>query len=107
MGWWPFSRRARKDSTVDDRIHVKGTQVWLQELQEICERNFDAPEEAKRMMRQMQVEWNEAASRGDLDEELRTGLDRRAFHLLKSDAKEWSDLLDDLEFWRPGWRSDR
>jgi len=107
MGWWPFAGRTRKDSNVDQRIHVKGTKVWLQELQEICERNFDSPEEAKRLIRQMQVEWKDAAERGDLDQELSAGLERRAFHLLKSDVKEWSDLLDDIEFWRPGWRSER
>ena len=107
MGWWPFKRKVVDTQDQKDRLHIKGTRVWLQELQEACELNFDSPEEGKRIIRYLQVEWKKAAAEGNLDEELRQGLERRAFYLLKSDATEWSSLLDDLEFWRPGWRSDR
>ena len=42
--------------------------------------------------------------RKEIDEELIEGLDRRAFYLLKADDQEWSDLLDNLKFWRPDGR---
>ncbi|MBJ24254.1 MAG: hypothetical protein CMB64_06240 [Euryarchaeota archaeon] len=106
MKWWPFRRVSNKQSKIDSKIHIKGTRIWLQELQEVCEKSFDKPEDAKRIIRQMQIEWKDAAKRNEIDEELIIGLDRRAFHLLNADEKEWSDLLDNLKFWRPGWKGD-
>ena len=54
----------------------------------------------------MQIEWKDAAKRKEIDEDLIEGLDRRAFYLLKADDQEWSELLDNLKFWRPGWKVD-
>jgi len=101
MGWWPFGRK--KASLIDDP-HVRGTGSWLQELREACERSFDNHAEGQRIVRQMQVEWIEAHGRGDLDDGLLEGLDRRAFRLLRADGEEWLRWLDDEEFWKPGWR---
>ena len=106
MKWWPFKKPQKEAFKHDSDIHVKGTRVWLQNLQEICEKNFDTPHEAKRLIRQMQIEWKEAAERKELDEELIEGLDRRAFYLLKANDEEWRILLDNLKFWRPGWKAD-
>lgn len=102
MGWWRFGRKPGEE--VDSTIHVRGTRVWLQELQEVCERNFDTPAEAQRQIRQMQLEWTEAHREGDLALELFEGLERRCFRLLMSEGPEWLALLDDIGFWKPGWR---
>jgi len=32
------------------------------------------------------------------------GLESRAFHLLTCDDSEWMRWLDDLDFWKPGWK---
>jgi len=106
MKWWPFSKPQKKDMDYDSKIHVKGTRIWLQNLQEVCEKNFDSSHEGKRLIREMQIEWKDAAKRKEIDEELIEGLDRRAFYLLKADEKEWGELLDNLQFWRPGWKAD-
>ncbi len=106
MKWWPFKKSQKKDRKHDSKIHVKGTRIWLQNLQEVCEKNFDTPHEGKRLIRQMQIEWKEAANLKEIDQELIEGLDRRAFYLLKADEKEWNELLDNLKFWRPGWKAD-
>ena len=115
MKWLLFSVRgflniftkSRKDrSYVDSQIHVKGTRVWIQELRDVCEKNFNAPHEGKRLIREMQIEWKDAAKRKEIKLELIEGLDRRAFYLLKANDDEWSELLDNLSFWRPGWKAD-
>ena len=106
MKWWPFRKPQKNSIKHDSNIHVKGTRVWLQNLQEICEENFDTPHEGKRLIRQMQIEWKDAGERKEIDDELIEGLDRRAFYLLKADEDEWSALLDNLKFWRPGWKAD-
>lgn len=102
MGWWPFSRSKSKLRVPD--VIRRDTRSWLTDLQEICERNFDSPEEARRQIRQMQVEWSEANAEGVMDDALHEGLKMRAFRLLKGDDDEFSQWLDNLEFWKPGWR---
>ena len=45
MGWWPFSKP--KDTI--RKVHTpmqKDGRTWLLELRDVCERNFDNPEEA-------------------------------------------------------------
>ena len=106
MKWWPFGKTGKKPTKHNSEIHIKGTRVWLQNLQEICEKNFDSPTNAKRLIREMQIEWKDAAKRKEIDKELIEGLDRRAFYLLKADDQEWKELLDNLKFWRPGWKAD-
>ena len=106
MKWWPFGKGTKNRQKYDSEIHIKGTRVWLQNLQDICEKNFESPNNGKRLIREMQIEWKDAAKRKEIDEELIEGLDRRAFYLLKADDQEWSELLDNLKFWRPGWKVD-
>ena len=101
-----FTKSRKDESYVDSQIHVKGTRVWIQELQDVCEKNFNAPHEGKRLIREMQVEWKDAAERKEIESELIEGLDRRAFYLLKANDEEWTELLDNLSFWRPGWKAD-
>ncbi|MEE3134285.1 MAG: hypothetical protein VX277_00545 [Candidatus Thermoplasmatota archaeon] len=115
MTWWPspvkyflnkFGKSQKINTNVDSQIHVKGTRVWIQELQEVCEKNFNSPHEGKRLIREMQIEWKDAAKRKEIKLELIEGLDRRAFYLLKANDDEWTELLDNLSFWRPGWKAD-
>ena len=51
----------------------------------------------------MQTEWTDAYKKGEVTDELLSGLDRRAFRLLRSDADEWLKWLDNEDFWMPGW----
>jgi hypothetical protein len=101
MGWWPFQR---KRAVIIDDPHVRGTRHWLGELQETCEKNFDNHAEGQRAIRQMQVEWTDAHGEEELADDLREGLDKRAFHLLRADQREWLAWLDHEDFWKPGWR---
>ena len=103
MGWWPFKK---KKKIIHDNLHIKGTKLWLQDLREICEKNFDNYIEGQRLIRQMQIEWTDAHSRGEISDDLLQGLDRRAFRLLRATSEEWLQWLDDIEFWKPGWRGD-
>ena len=77
MGWWPFGKKPKEASNHNDPI-LKDTRTWLSELRDACEMNFDAPEEARRQIRHMQVEWKEAMDRGDMTPSLREGLEGRA-----------------------------
>ena len=102
MGWWPFKSKPSKPRS-NDPIR-KDTRTWLEELQEICEKNFDKPEEARRRIRQMQVEWSDAVEKNILDQGTAEGLQTRAFRLLTCDDDVRLELLDDLDFWKLGWR---
>jgi hypothetical protein len=70
----------------------------------MCERNFDNPEEAKRRIRQMQVEWQECLDNESLSLVNKEALDSRAIRLLSCTDIEWLKWLDDLEFWKTGWK---
>ena len=104
MSWWPFSRK-RSDSFVDDP-HIKGSRMWLIELQEVCEKQYQNSAAGQALVREMQVEWTEAHKRGEISDNLFEGLDRRAFRLLRATPDEWLRWLDDIEFWKPGWRGE-
>lgn len=103
MGWWPFGKKRLPASNPNDPI-LKDTRTWLAELRDACELNFDNPEEARRQIRQMQVEWKDAMDRGDMAPHLREGLESRAFRLLTCSDSEWMGWLDDLAFWKAGWK---
>ena len=103
MGWWPFGKKAARTTNNNDPI-LKDTRTWLAELRDACELNFDQPEEARRQIRQMQVEWRDAVERGDMAPALREGLEGRAFRLLTCTDKEWMGWLDNLDFWKAGWK---
>jgi|AJXC01.1.fsa_nt_gi hypothetical protein len=92
MSWWPFKRKSKP---FQEDPHIRGTQVWLQDLREVCERNFDNPTEGQRMVRELQVEWTAANAREEVDEALLAGLNRRTLRLLRADAVEWLKWLDD------------
>ncbi|MGB0236190.1 MAG: hypothetical protein ACPG81_00705 [Poseidonia sp.] len=102
MGWWPFRKKTASTDTNDPIL--KDTRTWLAELRDACEMNFDQPEEARRLIRHMQVEWKEAMDRGDMAPSLREGLESRAFRLLNCTDKEWLGWLDNLNFWKAGWK---
>jgi hypothetical protein len=100
MSWWPFKK---KEKVLQEEPHIKGTRLWLQDLREISEKNFDNSAEGQRLIRQMQVEWTDAYQKGEVAEQLLSGLDRRAFRLLRADSEEWLKWLDNEDFWLPGW----
>ena len=102
MGWWPFKSKPSGPRS-NDPIR-KDTRTWLEELQETCEKNFDKPEEARRIIRQLQVEWKDAVEDNILDNTAAEGLQARAFRLLTCDDEVWMEMLDDLDFWKLGWR---
>jgi len=102
MGWWPFKKSAAPERVIEPV--TKDGRTWLLELRDMCERNFDNPEEAKRQIRQMQVEWQECLDNGSLSTVNKEALDSRAIRLLSSTDKEWLNWLDDLEFWKTGWK---
>ena len=102
MGWWPFKKKPKAQSIPD--VIRRDTRSWLSDLQETCERNFDAPEEARRQIRQMAGEWSDANRDGVMENSLLEGLNMRAYRLLNCTDDEFSRWLDDLNFWKPGWR---
>lgn len=103
MGWWPFGKKEKTRRVVNDPL-LKDNRTWISELRDICEMNFDSPPEARRHIRRMQVEWNDAANEGVLSATNREGLESRAFRLLTCDDREWVNWLDDLDFWKAGWK---
>ena len=79
--------------------------MWIQDLREICEKRFDNREIGQLEVESMRVEWHKAFSEKEMDETLLEGLERRAMTLLGAEDAEWSDLLDDENFWKAGWGS--
>jgi hypothetical protein len=104
MGWWPFGKKSTTSRPVVNDPLLKDTRTWISELRDICEMNFDQPEEARRQIRQMQVEWRDAMEEGMLNPSNREGLESRAFRLLTCTDKEWLAWLDNLDFWKAGWK---
>ena len=100
MGWWPFGKKSTTSRPVVNDPLLKDTRTWISELRDICEMNFDQPEEARRQIRQMQVEWRDAMEEGMLNPSNREGLESRAFRLLTCTDKEWLAWLDNLDYWK-------
>ena len=99
MGWLPFSKKPK----VPDVI-LKDTRSWLNELREVCEKHHDMPEAARIRIRELKMNWSDAASSGEMDEVLFQGLELRSNKLLRSDDAELITMYDDIELWKPGWR---
>ena len=101
MGWWPF----RKKRSVHSEPYVRGSKMWIQDLREACEKSFDNRENGQLEVESMREEWHKAFSVKEVDEALLEGLERRAIMLLGAGDSEWTDLLDDEDFWKAGWGS--
>lgn len=101
MGWWPFRRKSK---VLDEDPHLRGTRAWIQDLREVCERHFDDYEEGHQAVRDIRDEWLAAHDKGEVDQALFGGLQRRAERLLESENEQWLAWLDDESFWNPGWR---
>jgi hypothetical protein len=99
MGWLPFGKKRK----IPDVI-LKDTRSWLNELREVCERHHDQPEAARIRIRELKMDWSDAISKTEMDEVLFQGLVLRANKLLRSDDLAFMILLDEIEFWKPGWR---
>jgi len=104
MGWWPFGKKRATRYTGSNDPMLKDTRTWLNDLRDACEMNFDAPEEARLRIRHMQVVWHDAVESGTMSATLREGLESRAFRLLTCSDEAWLAWLDDLAFWKPGWK---
>ena len=103
MGWWPFTRN--KDKIPD--LIMKDTRTLLNDLQDICERNFDKPAEARRQIQQSLTEWQDLYKQGLISEDALDGMILRGSELLRCSDEEFSNILDNLEFWKPGWRPEK
>ena len=79
--------------------------MWIQDLREVCEKSFDNREVGQLEVESLREEWKKAFSEKEVDEALLEGLERRAMFLLGAGDSEWSDLLDDEDFWKAGWGS--
>ena len=79
--------------------------MWIQDLREACEKSFDDRENGQLEVESMREEWHKAFSVKEVDEVLLEGLERRAILLLGAGDSEWTDLLDDEDFWKAGWGS--
>ena len=79
--------------------------MWIQDLREVCEKSFDSREMGQLEVESLRVEWHKAFDKKEVDEALLEGLERRAILLLGAEDSEWSELLDDENFWKAGWGS--
>lgn len=102
MRWWPFKRKSK---AFVNEPHIKGSRIWIQDLREVCERCFDDRAEGQKAVLEIRIEWQNAHSEGELLGNLSDGLDRRASKLLEANDAEWNTLLNDEDFWKPGWGS--
>ena len=78
--------------------------MWIQDLREVCERHYDDHHRGQDAVCEIREEWLVAHGRGEIDEALFEGLQRRSERLLESDGEQWLAWLDDEGFWNPGWR---
>ncbi len=78
--------------------------MWIQDLREVCEHHYDDHERGHQAVRDIRDEWLATRARGELDEALFEGLQRRSVRLLESEGEQWLAWLDDEGFWNPGWR---
>ena len=101
MGWWPFRRKR----VFHNEPHIKSSKMWIQDLRESCERNFDQRAKGQLEVEEIRNKWMEAHSDGEGDESLLDGLERRYELLIVAKDPEWSKLLDNEDFWKVGWGS--
>ena len=79
--------------------------MWIQDLREVCEKCYDNRETGQLEVQSIRGRWQKSFSSQEMDEALLEGLERRAVLLLRAGDSEWSDLLDDENFWKAGWGS--
>ena len=79
--------------------------MWIQDLRESCERNFDQREEGQLEVEEIRSKWRKSHSDGEVDQSLLDGLERRSELLIGAQDSEWSKLLDNEDFWKVGWGS--
>ena len=79
--------------------------MWIQDLRESCERNFDQRERGQLEGEESRNKWRKSHSDGEVDQSLLDGLERRSELLIGAQDSEWSKLLDNEDFWKVGWGS--
>ena len=86
---------------------LKTYTIWLSELRETCEHHYNSPASGKNEVKRCREEWNLAHQEGTLSKINLDGLVMRADILLTCVEEEWLTWLDNIEFWKPGWKVDR
>lgn len=79
--------------------------MWIQDLREVCERNFDQRVEGQLEVEEIRAKWRKAHSDGEIDASLLSGLERRSLLLIDAGDSEWTLILDNEDFWKAGWGS--
>ena len=79
--------------------------MWIQDLREVCERNFDQRVEGQLEVEKIRAKWRKAHSDGEIDASLLSGLERRLLLLIDAGDSEWTLILDNEDFWKAGWGS--
>ena len=94
--------KAKQTSNSNDPI-LKDTRTWLSELRDACEMNFDQPEEA--LGKYATCRWSGKPWTGATWRR-RCGRVSKAerFGYWNCTDKEWLGWLDDLGFWKAGWK---
>ncbi|MEK9730577.1 MAG: hypothetical protein VW230_02325 [Candidatus Poseidoniales archaeon] len=101
--WWKFW--SKKQTYSNDPI-LKTYTIWLAELRESCERHYDKPEQGREQIEIFRLEWKRSHEEGTLSKVNMKGLENRAEMLMTCNDDEWLSWLDNLEFWKPGWKFD-
>mgnify|MGYP001227342389 FL=1 len=79
--------------------------MWIQDLREVCEKNFDHRVEGQLEVKKIREKWQKVYSDGEIDDSLFSGLERRSLLLIDAGDSEWTLLLDNEDFWKAGWGS--
>lgn len=93
----------KKHNLSNDPI-LKTYANWLAELRESCEHHYEQPVEGRRQIELLRSEWKDSHDDGTLTKVNLRGLESRARVLLSCNDSEWLHWLDNLEFWKPGWK---
>lgn len=100
MGWkfWEKKRPIPNDPI------LKTYTIWLAELRETCEHHYNSPASGRSEVKRCLEEWNLAHHEGTLSKINLDGLVMRADILLTCIDDEWLTWLDNIDFWKPGWK---
>lgn len=79
--------------------------MWIQDLREVCERNFSDRSEGQLKVEKISIDWRKAHTDGEVDDSLLDGLERRYLLLIGAGDSEWNSILDNEDFWKAGWGS--
>jgi hypothetical protein len=73
-------------------------------LRETCEHHYNSPSSGRNEVNRFLEEWYRAHQEGTLSKVNLDGLIMRANILLTCTDEEWLTWLDNIDFWKPGWK---